>query len=100
VLKILHIWDLFCNFVVEKRRKPGPNQARLTHKNAMKTIDYKSRDGGSYIVYAEETPDEIRVNFNTGLGWASYPKADGWTLPGALEDQDHADDPDWLSFAN
>lgn len=66
----------------------------------MKTIDYKSRDGGSYIVDVEESDDEIRVNFNTGLGWANYPKSDGWTLPGALEDQDHADDPDWLSFAN
>ena len=96
----MHIWDFFCIFAVEKRRKPGPNQARLTHKNAMKTIDYKSRDGGSYIVDVEESDSEIRVNFNTGLGWASYSKADGWTLPGALEDQDHADDPDWLSFAN
>jgi hypothetical protein len=45
-------------------------------------VEYKN-----YNVHVVEDDVYYHIDFGTGAGEAHYPKADGWTLDSALEDQ-------------
>ena len=75
----IYVDDKFANLVANHLKKNGIRYIPMTEKQ----VEYEG-----YNVTVSEDSDFYYIDFNTGLGEATYPKED-WTLEKALYDQAH-----------